>query len=416
MRRYAYITLVLLSVLAVCEAASCALHPRVAGRPFSRVAFADARRQAQDALARTRGPRNSTPVPAEDVLHPYLGFIASPVDARSVTGTFWGPLGWPPPRRDPTHVLVGILGGSFAGDLFVKGGARLKSQLSTNPRYAGREIVLFDMAYGGWKQPQQFFALGWMLALGGELDLLIDVDGFNEVALDSAENAGRQVFAAYPRAWAWRVDDLLDPADAARLGDVAARSQQRALVARIFGWLPLRLSPTASLAWTILDRRLLQRLNDAQTALLQTGSNAGRVRQLGPPVSMTSSERLEALVGVWQRSSLETARLAAASGIPYFQFLQPNQYDEGAKPMGADERRVAFREDHPYRSGARAGYPLLRAASQAFAREGRFFTDLSRLFEHEQAPMFADDCCHMRVEGYERVADAIAAVVRSATP
>ena len=52
------------------------------------------------------------------------------------------------------------------------------------------------MAHGGWKQPQQLLALSWILALGGELDVLINVDGFNEVALDGVENAERGVFPA----------------------------------------------------------------------------------------------------------------------------------------------------------------------------------------------------------------------------
>ena len=51
---------------------------------------------------------------------------------------------------------------------------------------------------------------------------------------------------------------------------------------------------------------------------------------------------MKLLVGVWQNSSIELARLSEANGIGYFHFLQPNQYDEGAKKMGVEERRLAF--------------------------------------------------------------------------
>jgi len=130
---------------------------------------------------------------------------------------------------------------------------------------------------------------------------------------------------------------------------------------------------------------------------------------------MSAAERLGALVSVWQHGSIELGRLAAANGIAY-QFLQPNQYDDGAKPMDADERRVAFREDHPYRPGAREGYPLLRDAGRHISSAGIAFYDLSRIFAGDRTLLFADDCCHLRPEGYERIADRIADVIGTVRP
>ena len=122
---------------------------------------------------------------------------------------------------------------------------------------------------------------------------------------------------------------------------------------------------------------------------------------------MDSAERMNLLVGVWQNSSIELARLSEANGIGYFHFLQPNQYDEGAKKMGVEERRLAFRADHPYREGARVGYPLLREAGEMIRREGDAFFDFSRIFEDVPERLFADDCCHLTSRGYTLFADAI---------
>lgn len=63
-------------------------------------------------------------------------------------------------------------------------------------------------------------------------------------------------------------------------------------------------------------------------------------------------------------------RLSQANGILYLHFLQPNQYVEDSKPMGPDERRVAYREDMRYRAGAVRGYPLLIRECRRFSAAG----------------------------------------------
>ena len=279
--------------------------------------------------------------------------------------------------------------------------------LSGIPRFKERRIALVNMAHGGWKQPQQLLALSWMLALGGELNVLINVDGFNEVALDGAENAKRGVFPAYPRGWAVRVDDFLDSDQTPLLAAVALGAERRIAMASVFDYRILRWSPTANLVWGLVDRRLNHDFVSARLEFAQSQSQQNRFRQIGPSVDADAAERLRILVTVWRNASGALARQSAASDIHYFQFLQPNQYDEDAKPMGTAERSVAFRSDHPYRLGARIGYPLLREAGETLRQEGDFFFDFSRLFEDVREPLFADNCCHLTADGYARFVDAV---------
>ena len=398
------------------ELVALGVHRVMLGRSFSRRAFADARARARQAPRPRATSVERAPHVAEDVVHPYLGFTGNPTANAGFSNLgFWGKLGWPPPRRDAARVLVGMVGGSFAADVYDQAGEHLAARLGTLPRFAGREIVLLNMAYGGWKQPQQLAALAWLIAIGGELDVLIDVDGFNEVALDSAENDPRGVFPPYPRAWAMRVGEWTDPNQLAILAAAARRAEDRERAAALFDRRPLRWSPTAALAWSAIDRRLAAHAASAEVDLSRTSAH-DTFRELGvtPAAHLTPAERLDLLVATWRRSSLALARLAAAHGIEYWQFLQPNQYDEGAKPMTDGEQRVAFRENHPYRPGARAGYPLLRRAGETLRAEGVAFVDLSRMFSSERAPMFSDDCCHLTTAGYVRFTDAAAdAIARS---
>ena len=349
LRRWTYGVLTFAIAGALAELLSLGLHPLVFARPFSVQAFDDDRR-----VARRADPRSDVPSEQpeaflrEDALSPYLGFTGSPqVDAGFSNLGFWGSLGWPPPTRNPNTVLVGIAGGSFAAELYSSGAERLRAGLSKIPQLGAKSIVLVNMAHGGWKQPQQLLALSWMLALGGELDILINVDGFNEVALDGAENAVRGVFPAYPRGWALRVDDFIDGDQTILLASVAQRSERRATMASSFDYGILRWSPTAQLVWGLLDRRLNNDLVAAQLSLARSRSRQDRFRQVGPSVHADPDERLRILVEVWRNASIALARQSVANGIRYFQFLQPNQYDEKAKPMEAEELRVAFREDCP---------------------------------------------------------------------
>src|SRR5262245_6006191 len=154
LRRVLYLAIIVGCACALVEGVSLGLHPLLLGRAFSVRGVNDARQLAREPVVHS--PRRAARPElflAEDALHPYLGFIGNPADQGFSPLGFWGPLGWPPPQRDAQHVLVGIIGGSFAGQLAETAGKSLREHLSSIPRFAHREIVILDMAYGGWKEP-----------------------------------------------------------------------------------------------------------------------------------------------------------------------------------------------------------------------------------------------------------------------
>jgi len=116
-------------------------------------------------------------------------------------------------------------------------------------------------------------------------------------------------------------------------------------------------------------------------------------------------------VSLWQSSSIQLSRLCAANGIDYYHFLQPNQYLKDSKPMGPAEAKLALRSDHPYGKVARVGYSLLVQGGNDLLQAGVRYTDLTRIFEHENEPMYKDSCCHFNDQGYQRIAEALAAAI-----
>ena len=97
------------------------------------------------------------------------------------------------------------MGGSVACLFALNGTRRLEVELAKDTRFAHKELVFVNLALGGYKQPQQLMTLAYLLSLGAEFDLILNIDGFNEVALDEFENGAEKLFPAFPRGWRTRI-------------------------------------------------------------------------------------------------------------------------------------------------------------------------------------------------------------------
>jgi hypothetical protein len=355
-------------------------------------------------------------------VHPYVGFVEEPRDDSGVI-----PFGQERPvpvstfgyldRAGPIHaraegkVIVGILGGSVASLFAVNGAERLRADLHESPSFAGKELVFVNLALGAYKQPQQLMTLSYLLALGARFDIVLNIDGFNEVALYESENGGRRIFPAYPHGWYGRVE-VADPQLGRLLGEVAYVNSRRADLARTFSKPPWRYSVLCNLLWEALDRGYPARIHALKEEFRRTSPARGNYFVTGPPSHFATREALyEHLASLWANSSIQLAALCSANGIRYHHFLQPNQYLAGSKPLGRRERREAYRADHPYRPSVELGYPLLIRNGRDLRARGVRLHDLTGLFAGIDEPIYADDCCHYNRRGYEIMADRVAAAI-----
>jgi len=425
--------LMIAGVVVVVEGFSAVVFYLAEGRGFSYAEQASRRRalagngtgdRADDGAEGGATPELAAGGAAErEVLHPFLGFVFNPElneledrEARgelliSRRGFFMTPAELEPSVDADLH--VGVFGGSVAMLFCFQGRERLVAGLRELPALRGEEIAVHCRALGGYKQPQQLLTLGYLLALGEELDAVIAIDGFNELALSYFDNYRNRVTPHYPRGWKERVAEIPDP-EARRLTGLAAfLGERRAVLARRFSGAPWRYSVTANLLWRLLDRWLARDLVAAQLARARHVPAAASYRWQGPfEPAAEDREVLAEAVETWRRSSLQMHRLCAANGVPYFHFLQPNQYDPGSKPMSPAEERRAVNPESPYRWPAAEGYPLLRAAGEELRRDGVRFHDLSGLFAEVEEPLYVDDCCHFNRKGNRLLADAVAEAIR----
>lgn len=415
------IALMALAIGLVCELGSWValgvLSGRVSG-PSTQIERI--RSRASGEVQETAGPEADivAGVFTHEMLHPYLGFVMEPgsllpeqrFDEAAAQYGFTRSLGPLFNQPDPGQFVVGVVGGSVANIFATTGVRALREELRRSPRVAGKRIVVVNAAVPGFKQPQQLLTLSYLLALGAHFDLVVAIDGFNEVALPVAENVPMGVFPAYPRSWL----SLVGEYDAELRQAVGELSYLRRIRSERAGWLlqsPLRWSFTARLVWDSLDRRLGRQIEKHQEVVAARAKDGYRSPATqGPPYEVESREQLfQDLTSIWTRSSLAMADLCRGRGIAYHHVLQPNQYLAGSKPLGPEELEHAWKEDHPYRQPVIEGYPHLIAAGAELRARGVSFQDLTQVFADVEEPLYFDECCHFNRAGNALLGHAIGA-------
>ena len=339
-------------------------------------------------------------------VHPYVGYVETPPKAvggdssgRSreygVTPYGYADTGSPIHTRAPDRVIIAVIGGSVAWSFHMHGTARLKALLQKDPALAGKDIVFVNLAVSGYKQPQQLMTLNYMLVLGAQFDIVINIDGFNEAALYEAENADRHVFPAFPRSWQNRVE-VSGPRveQVSGAGGVPSAESSRP-GARVFA---PSLEVFAALQPRLVDCRLPvgDQVHELEVEYHQSPSSANYVVE-GPGWKFATPQDLHRhLAALWKNSSIQLDTLCAANGIRYYHFLQPNLLVAGSKPLTAAEQHMAGHRDDDYRPGVRGAYPLMIEAGRELKARGERFTDLTQMFAAHPEGLFVDICHSIR--------------------
>ena len=94
------------------------------------------------------------------------------------------------------------MGGSVARQFAVNATDLLSDELATCPEFVGWTCQFVRLAGDGYKQPQQLMTLIYMLSLGAEFDVLINLDGQNEAVLPKIDNIPFGLNSAFPGDWA----------------------------------------------------------------------------------------------------------------------------------------------------------------------------------------------------------------------
>jgi hypothetical protein len=363
----------------------------------------------------------------DEALHPYLGWV---LDRDAIGGALILDRRHPVnehgfvdggslfKRHTQDELRIAVLGGSVAWYFASDAAPSFVRSLRESPIFRDKTILVLPLAISGYKQPQQLMTLTYLLSLGAEFDAVVNVDGFNEVALHPAENAREHVSIAFPRYWAMRVAEIPDSETAPLVYRMAALRLARKKWASAFERLGIRRSPTVTLVWRLGDARMAAAIERDRNAVLEhRTSDDEPFRVRGPRAYYRSRRQMfEALAELWTRSSVQLDGLCRANGIAYYHFLQPNQYLPDSKPMSPAERSLAIFPNHPYQNGVEQGYPLLIEAGNQLVKRGVRFHDLTMLYADTAEPVYRDSCCHFNERGNEMLAAAVARAMIESPP
>ncbi len=389
-KKVLYYGLLLLLTLLVLEG--------MAGRAYYAAYVQEEGRGWQDAPARS-DLRPDSPNYIE-LRHPFYGFTERwPGHAVNAA---------PPQQRREDAVVIGLLGGSVAAAVnpFFQEALNRWFAASQLPR----QPLVFNLAVSGAKQPQQTLIVADNLLQGGEFDLIVNLDGANEVLNSGDNRLNNGVFPFLPGRWDKRVG--LSREEILLAGQIGILRREQARLAALRETSILRWSALFGLATRWRQERIAAAIIQRNRQLAATKSDY-RLEKHGPGNWPAADELFPEAARVWYRGSLLLSRLAAGAGADYYHFLQPNPHLPGSKPLSGEELLAAYKPDGSNGSAAIKGYPLLRQFNRDLPGQGINYFDLTGIFVDRPETLYIDDCCHLNARGYELLA---AAMVRRMEP
>jgi len=345
--------------------------------------------------------------------HPFFGFIQKPgPDFRPGFKTnnygFISPYDYPLIKTKKNQFIIGVLGGSVASNysIFEVQNKILAQYLKQLPGFKDKEFVILSFATGGYKQPQQLLILNYFLALGQELDMVVNIDGFNEVALSNLNNKN-QIDLAMPS-----IQHIL-PLTSLANNSLSTKAMQATLrikenKTRINEGLE-SLQHCSLAACDALTSVYVQNLvNNYRKDVIkfekERGPKAqddeGSVIYINKNQSvLEDSAAFEQMAWNWAKSSIFMHKVLSASKVPYFHVLQPNQYYQTKRVFSDAEKRIAVNKDTPYAKAVEIGYPALLSKFPNLQKNNINILNGVKVFDKTKDIVYVDSCCHYNQAG-----------------
>lgn len=351
--------------------------------------------------------------------HPYFGVVQKP-GQRIHTTLIANNCGFstrhdfPYLRGSDSEFIVGIFGGSVAEMFADVALDHFREQLEQIPALKGREIIILNFARGAYKQPQQLLVLTYFLSLGQSFDLVINLDGFNEVVLAQG-NAEAGIHISMPSAeHILPLVSLMDKqtltADTVALLHRLTRCREKITDRE-------QAMSASTFAFSYLVRRVaVQRSRNEYSVLLQRYSTAAAADRSSSLVCLydempgrnPGADTMDHAIQLWKNASLELHLASRTHDFRYFHFIQPNQYFSG-KVFTGEELDQAVLAGSDRQVLAAAGYPRLLDQVSSLRLSGVAVFSLVDIFDEVAETVYVDDCCHVNKLGNHLLADRIAA-------
>ena len=344
-------------------------------------------------------------------LHPYTGFhLEGSEETVKQALEFLAS-----PEGSEAFTIV-LLGGSVA-TIFASEPLRADERLAAALEASGRlgeRVEVLSFACPAHKQPQQLEMITYLLSLGASPDMVLSLDGYNEVFVGPA-NLVDGLPLSYPSFSYWvhlagarKLDhEGMDLLVAIRARQNEARDAAESaldgfgLGSAVLGRLALARVERAHAGWSAAQAAYV-----AHRAA--SGETAEARRRPANDEEIPWSLGLEESVAVWYQSSLLVQALCRDRGIRYVHALQP-ALATGSKTPTAEERERGLARESRSQSVAE-GFGMLRARGADLCAAGVEFHDLTEIYAGVAETIYID-ACHVGDRGNQILADELAAAL-----
>lgn len=362
------------------------------------------------------------------VIHPYLGYIVNDDQRQRHHGMpnnrsgFYAEVEATYQPADTNEFVVAVLGGSVAAQLCIIGEKALKEELAQVPGVQGRPVVIVPLAQGGYKQPQHLISFAYHYVLGLRPDLVINIDGVNQMLFFQNNTLNNHIDPSYP--WNWLTLVTTDQHPEVMRERLAIMNERELRSARALRMLE-RGRYRSVLARSLrrrMDMMSLARERQAEEAMVDhlTSQDVGErtFQQTGPVYWKADSldAALAKSATLWRDSSILLSDMVKGRGIPYLHGLQPNQYFPGTRTLTDWEKQHAYNTNSTFYLPLSRGYAFFTNEMPALLEARVPFVNLSQWMADPPETIYSDDFSHFNEHGNRLLARAVAEAVASIMP
>lgn len=371
-----------------------------------------------------QGDRPNKEFKRRNVLHPYLGYVVdgkikkencTSKSKQDCYSRIKVATDYPLFKKSDDKLHVAILGGSVADGTSRTAKQTFIDEFSNSGLFDGRDVVIHNLASGGYKQPQQLMNLAFYYSLGAEFDIVINLDGFNELAASYLGFRDHGLHPAFPVHWNSRVTSTVDPQYMELYSDKRQLRKEHVASTRFFLIAGIRHSPLMNFVWRILQQRHSSMLFAVEQNITKAGGTNTRgfdYEALGPDFAFSDWDTFfEDVSQIWVNSSLAINALAEGRGAKYYHYLQPNQYINGSKPLSEFEKKYFLLEKGGYGNIYQNVRDILVEKAKQLPIKGVNYYDLTYIFRNKPNTLYIDNCCHLNSEGSNIVAAEIVRLI-----
>lgn len=358
------------------------------------------------------------------VLHPYLGFGKNTETSKYANDyALVGPD--PIVKKSDDVYNIAITGGSVANHFFGTRRAFIE-ELKKYPKFQNKKINVVCLALEGYKQPQQLMTLSYCMFLGAEYDMVINLDGYNDLVLSINENMVSGVNPYFPRTWNVYASKSVDPNKSVLLGEMNILKKKQIEKASLFNGFPFNQSNFLMTMWALQNRTITNDISMKNIKYLEQSSAKNTTlsfQESGPKFEKANNQEVfKDVMEKWLTASNMMSDLCKENDIEYHHFLQPNQYFSGSKKLSDQEKKYAVAgmdnqntQSRDYFNGKLVDqiYPtMIKEATLSGARNNYPFHDITNVFKDEGATLYKDYCCHLNDTGSELLGKEIAKFIK----